>query len=330
MLTGLHQQVRKTIRRYDLLPPGSRVLIGLSGGSDSVALTALLLDLAEHGGFTVVGCAHLNHDLRDTAARDEQFCKQFAHQIGLPIRIGRGGVQTYVREHRVSIEAAARTIRYSFLSEAAEASRADRIAVGHTQDDQAETFLMKLVRGAGQAGLGGIYPRRGTVVRPLLDTPRASLREWLVSRALTWVEDETNDDLANPRNRVRLRALPELGQVLGGDPKPSIARVAALLREDGEWLDAEAASAFRLVVESSDSGLMVHAARLALLPMPIQGRVLRLALQRLAGGSEVGLEHVESARAVMQGLSAGVDVPGGRVELSREILVLSERKTAPK
>ncbi len=330
MLTGLHQQVRKTIRRYGLLPAGSRVLVGLSGGSDSVALTTLLVDLAAHGEFSVVGCAHLNHDLRDTAERDERFCRDFAHQVGLPIQIALGGVQRYVHEHRVSVEAAARIIRYSFLNEAAETCGADRIAVGHTQDDQAETLLMKLVRGAGQAGLGGIYPRRGAIVRPLLETSRAALREWLGSRALSWVEDETNDDLANPRNRVRLRVLPELAEVLGSDPRPSIARAAALCREDGEWLDAEAANAFSAIVEPTVGGLKVGAAQLAGLPMPIQGRVLRLALRALAGTSEVGLEHVEAARTVAQGHAAGVDVPGGRVELSREMLVLLERKAGPK
>lgn len=330
MLTAIHQQVRRTIRRYDLFTEGSRVLVGLSGGSDSVALTRLLLDLSEHGGFTVVGCAHLNHELRDSADRDEQFCREFAAKTNLPIQFARGGVKSYAIEYGVSIEEAARKIRYSYLARVAEALGADRIAVGHTRDDQAETFLMKLVRGAGQAGLAGIYPRRGAVVRPLLDVSRDELRQWLRSRSEDWVEDETNADLENPRNRIRFRVLPELALALGGDPKPAIARAAAILREDGEWLEATAEQAFGALAKDRADGLAFEAEALRGLPRPIEARVLRVGLSRLAGDREVAQAHVESARAVLHGQSGAVDVPGGRVELSRGILVLIERKALPK
>ena len=118
--------------------------------------------------------------------------------------------RSYAQTQRLSVEDAARRLRYDFLHRAAESAAADRIAVGHTRDDQAETFLLKLIRGAGLTGLGGIYPRRGNVVRPLLDVGRADLRRYLESRGQAWVEDETNEDLENPRNRIRHRVLPEL------------------------------------------------------------------------------------------------------------------------
>ncbi|MEQ1757785.1 MAG: tRNA lysidine(34) synthetase TilS [Vicinamibacterales bacterium] len=341
MLGALHQQVRRTIRRYDLLPAGSRVVVALSGGSDSVALTRLLADLSTHGGFVVAGCAHLNHGLRATADRDEAFCRTFAASRALQLQVGRADVAAYAAENGLSIEAAARKIRYSYLDSAAADLGADCIASGHTRDDQAETFLMKLMRGAGQAGLGGIYPRRGALIRPLLDVSREELRDWLRAGGQDWVEDETNADLENPRNRIRISVLPELAKALGGDPRPSIARAAALLREDGEWLDATAEREFdRLVAGSdrgqtgvrpgSDQGQTLDAAQLLKLPPPVEARVLRLALGRLAGDREVTLEHVELARAVLRGQSAAVDVPGGRVELSRSLLVLLDRKAGPK
>ena len=329
MLTALHQQVRRTIRRHDLLPNGSRVLVGLSGGSDSVALTRLLVDLAEHGGFTVVGCAHLNHELRPLAARDERFCEQFAARMALPIQFAHGGVQSYAETHRVSIEEAARKIRYAFLIRAAESLGADRIAVGHTRDDQAETVLMKLMRGAGPAGLAGIYPRRGAVIRPLLDVSRDELRDWLTSQSQDWVDDETNGDLENPRNRVRLRVLPELALALGGDPKPAIARTAALSRADGEWLEETARQEFESLVQPLSGGVAFEAAALARLPGPIETRVLREALRQIAGDREVTSDHVESAIGVRRGQAGGADIPGGRVELSRGLLVLLERKALP-
>ena len=125
------------------------MLVGLSGGSDSVALTRALLDLAALGDFTVVGLAHLNHRLRPTAARDEQFCRDLAARLGLAIAVEEADVAAYAASEGLSIEDAARRLRYAFLDRAAAAAWAARIAVGHTMDDQAETFLLKLMRGAG-------------------------------------------------------------------------------------------------------------------------------------------------------------------------------------
>src|SRR4030095_7838483 len=145
----LHQRVRKTIERNALCLPGSRVAVGISGGSDSVALLFLLRDLAENGRFTVAGLAHLNHALRVTADRDERFCRDLADRLHLRIAVKKEDVKGYARVRNRAVEDAARRIRYDFLEQAADAFGADRIAVGHTQDDQAETLLLKLIRGAG-------------------------------------------------------------------------------------------------------------------------------------------------------------------------------------
>jgi len=325
-LTGLQQQVRRTIRRHVLCPPGTRVLVGLSGGSDSVALTRLLLELAEHGGFEVVGVAHLNHQLRPTAARDEAFCRDFAGRAGLRIVVESADVQSYARQSRRSIEDAARHLRYEFFERAATQLGADRIAVGHTQDDQAETFLLKLMRGAGLTGLAGIYPRRGRVIRPLLDVTRGELRAWLESRGERWVDDETNENLDNPRNRVRHRVLPELERAAGGDPKANIARAAALIREDAQWLDGLALDWFARVVVPSDTGAEVNPQTLAEAPPPIQRRVVLLALRQVAGDREVGQDHVEAVMAVLGGSQGAVDLPGSRAELRGGKLVLLQQK----
>jgi tRNA(Ile)-lysidine synthase len=330
LLTGLHQQVRRTIHRHGLLAEGSRVLVAVSGGSDSVALTRLLRDLAEHGSFTVVGLAHMNHGLRTTSDRDEAFCRDLARHLGLPIQVAQGRVLEYAAEHRLSTEEAARTIRYSFLEDRATAVGADRIAVGHTRDDQAETVLMKLVRGAGPVGLSGIYPRRGRVIRPLLEVSRSALRAWLERQGASWMEDETNEDISNPRNRLRLRVLPELAEVLGGDPRRAIAQVAALVREDSEWLESQVDTHVERLVRRGGAGIQADLAGVQALPTPLQRRLLRRALCELAGQAEVGFEHVEAVRALLRGKGGAVDVPGGRVELSAGMLVLIERKASSK
>ena len=326
MTSALHQQVRRTIRRYGLLPAGSRVLVGLSGGSDSVALTRLLLDLAEHGGFSVVGLAHLNHGLRSSAQADEDFCREFAQRVGVPLDVERAAVRDYASSESLSVEDAARRLRYAFLERTAAARAADRIAVGHTQDDQAETFLLKLIRGAGLRGLGGIYPRKGVVIRPLLDVTRDDLRAYLRSRAENWIEDETNEDLANPRNRIRHRVLGELDRALEGSSRRAIARAAALIREDGQWLDALGEERFLTLARRTGAGLELDVPGLADTPEPVRRRVLLRAMREAGGHREIGLEHVEAVSALLNGAQGGVDVPGTRVELCGGKLVLLEQR----
>jgi tRNA(Ile)-lysidine synthase len=306
------------------------VLVGLSGGSDSVALLFVLLDLAENGGFTIAGLAHVNHQLRASAARDEEFCRALAGRLKLRIAVKNEDVKGYARGRNLSVEDAARRIRYDFMEQTADALGAQRIAVGHTQDDQAETFLLKLIRGAGLTGLGGIHPRRGRVIRPLLDVSRADLRSYLDSRGEGWIEDESNEDLENPRNRIRHVVLRELDCAAGGATRPAIARAAGLLREDAEWLDELATRRYvELTAESSD-GLTIEAAALLAEPPPLRRRILLRALRAAAGGREVGLDHVEAAMAALAAAAGGVDIPGGRVELKRGKLVLVQQKPAPK
>ena len=291
-----------------------------------MALTRLLLDLAGHREFTVSGLAHLNHRLRPSADRDESFCRSFAGRLGLPIVVEAADVRSHAQAHALSIEDAARRLRYAFLERMAAEIGADSIAVSHTQDDQAETFLLRLMRGAGLTGLAGIHPRRGAVVRPLLDVTDKDLRTYLASQGEQWVEDESNDDLDNPRNRVRHRILPELDRAAGGSTHPAIARAAALIREDGQWLDQLGDERFRVLAVETDAGLELDISRLAETPPPVLRRVLLQAMRSLAGAREVGLDHVEAVAALLNGTSGGVDVPGSRVERRGARLILLRQR----
>jgi tRNA(Ile)-lysidine synthase len=298
------------------------VLVGLSGGSDSVALTLLLRDLARTLDFTVAGVAHVNHQLRETAARDEAFCRALAARLDLPILVAGRDVKALAAGKGCSIEDAARQARYAFFATAAADLAATRIAVGHTTDDQAETFVLKLARGAGTTGLGAIYPRRDEVIRPLLEVSREELREYLRSQSEPWVEDETNADLSNPRNRVRHDVLPHLERVLGLPARRAIARAAGLAGEDARWLDELAAARLALLTADTQDGVEIDADLLRHEPPPIARRILLRALRDRAHGKEIGLEHVQTALDVLTGLSAAAEVPGCRVELRGKKLVL--------
>ena len=320
--SGLHQRVRRTIGRHALLPTGARVLVGLSGGSDSVGLLLVLHELATHGGFSVVAAGHFNHRARPTADRDERFCRDLSASVGMAFVRDDANVAAVAAAEGQSFEECARRLRYSFLHRAARDHGADRIAVGHTRDDQAETFLLKLARGAGPSGLGAVYPRRGAIVRPLLDVSRDEIREWLAARQQNWVEDESNAALGNPRNRIRHRVLPELDAAYGGPTRAQLARAADLAREDGQWLDEQAAERLAALARHGQDRLEFNASALLMEPAPLLRRLILQAMREQAGEKEIGLEHVELALEVLRGERQGADVPGSRWELRREALVL--------
>jgi tRNA(Ile)-lysidine synthase len=324
-LNALLQQVRRTVRRHALCPPGSRVVVGVSGGSDSVALARALIELSAALDIQLAALAHFNHRLRPAAVRDQEFCRDLAASLGVPFVADAADVAAYASTQGLSIEDAARRLRYDFLERTAARLPAERVAVGHTMDDQAETFLLKLMRGAGSTGLGGVYPQRGTVIRPLLDVSRDDLRGWLTSLGQAWVEDETNADLANPRNRLRHRVLPELDAAYGGPTRASIARAAELAREDGQWLDEQASTRYRALVRDGQDCLEMDVAALLAEPLPLRRRVLLLAMRARAGGREVGHDHVESALGVLRGYARAADVPGSRWELRGAVLVLYDQ-----
>ena len=309
----LTDRVRRTLRKHALVEPGSRVIVALSGGPDSVALTWLLGELAETGLVSVVGLAHFNHRLRETALRDEAFCCDVAARLALPIETGSADIRALASERRSSIEDAAREARYAFLEQAADRLGADRIAVGHTRNDQAETFLLRVVRGAGPRGLASIHPRVGRIIRPLIDTTREEVLEYLARQGLVYCDDETNRDLGNPRNRVRLELLPYLRQHLAPDIVAVLAREAAIARDDAEWLEQEAAEQESRCVRSDRASIDLDAGALGGLPPAVARRVIRRALLRAAPGRFVSFEHVEAVLDLSrQGARGGIDLAGQR------------------
>jgi tRNA(Ile)-lysidine synthase len=187
-----------------------------------------------------------------------------------------------------------------------------------------------LIRGAGPSGLGGVYPSKGHVVRPLLDVSRDDLRAWLASLGQAWIEDETNADVRNPRNRIRHRVLPELDAAYGGTTRASIARAAELAREDGQWLDELAARRYQALASGDHDCVQLDVPALLTEPLPVLRRVLLQAMRARANGREIGQEHVEAGIAVLRGYARAADVPGSRWELRGRNLVLYDQGPASK
>ena len=301
-----------TIRRHGLARPGERVLVGLSGGADSVALLHLLRALEQDGLLTVAGAAHLNHQLRGAEAdADEAFCAALARRLGVSFRSERADLPARARAEKRSIEDTARAVRYEFLARAADELGADAVAVAHTRDDQAETFLLRLLRGSGTRGLAAIYPRAGRVIRPLLDAGRAELRAYLVSIGETFREDASNADVRIPRNRIRHELIPYLALHVSPGVTDVLARDAALARQDEEFLRDEAINLAAGIV-LTDGAVRIDVAGLAGAPRALSSRVVHAALQRLAGSRSISFHHVEQVFALADAAGEGgaVSLPG--------------------
>jgi tRNA(Ile)-lysidine synthase len=316
--------VRSTIRRHGLVPAGARVAVALSGGPDSVALLHLLRDLESEGDLTVAGILHYNHQLRPAAEDDERFCRDLAGDLHLPIEVGRGDVRGEARARKRSVEDMARRLRYGFFEEAARRLRADAVAVGHSEDDQAETFLLRILRGSGTRGLGGIRPKAGSIIRPLLETSRQRLREYVADRQLAFRDDETNLDLSIPRNRVRHELLPYLSREFSPGIVEVLAREASLAQVDEDHLQREAIELARTVVltltpieqgpgaaADDASPAVLDADGLAAAPPAVGSRVGRLVLERLVGDRFIGSDAVQRLLDLARGARGeAVSLPG--------------------
>ncbi|MCS7247990.1 MAG: tRNA lysidine(34) synthetase TilS [Anaerolineales bacterium] len=268
------------------MAPHDELVVGVSGGPDSLAL---MVSLYEAGWRMMV--AHLNHQLRPAAHVEEEGVREIASRLGVPFVSRRVDVIAYARENSMSIEEAARHCRYRFLFEEAHRIQAKAVLVAHTADDQVETFLMRLLRGAGGEGLRGMRvsllpnPWSATIplIRPLLSVWRAQIMDYLAQRELQPFWDESNLDNAYLRNRIRNSLLPQL-ESYNPQIRKLLWQTSCILADEEEVLDAQLELAWReIVVEHPAKVLGLNLAKFGRVPRPIQRRVIRRAWQFVVG-----------------------------------------------
>ncbi|BDG06344.1 tRNA lysidine(34) synthetase TilS [Anaeromyxobacter oryzae] len=279
-------RVLATLRRRRLLGPEDHALVALSAGPDSTALVAALAALRDTGHLRAVSALHVDHGLRPEVDADAAAAAEACERLGVAfasvrVVVGAGNVQ-----------AAARRARYAALRAEATRVGATRIATGHTRSDQAETVLFRLLRGAGARGLGGIPPRRGIVVRPLIDRAREEGLAYLDARRLRWRDDPTNASPRFTRNRIRHEVLPALRAVAPAAER-SLARAADLARSDDRALEARAR-----VRAGDETGITVAA--LASQPDAVRRRIVRRLWRNAGGGRALGRERVDAVLALLR------------------------------
>lgn len=338
MRTPLEQAVLETIRRSRMLTPGDRVAVAVSGGADSVALLRILENLSDDLGITLL-VAHFDHQLRGAESEaDSEFVAGLARESGLEFAITRENVAQAAQESDWNLEDAARRLRYGFFQRLIEKGRATRIAVAHTADDQAETVLAHLFRGTGLTGLAGIYPQVGPVVRPLLETRRKELREFLQERGERWREDQTNLDMRRLRARIREQLIP----VLEHDFSPAIvchlSGLARFAREEEAFWIALVEDCFRARSKRAGDTVSIairdlHAPLGQIDPANLRSlteRMIRRLYQELRGDCrDLVAGHVEQVIRLATQSSSGkrVELPGGiRAERAFDKIIFSRQR----
>jgi tRNA(Ile)-lysidine synthase len=347
-VTSFEQRVLDFTREMQMLAPGDRAGVAVSGGADSVALLRLLENLRETLGITLL-VVHFDHGLRGAESEaDARFVAQLARARGLEFVVDREDVSAVAARHKWNLEDAARRLRYAFFERLVAEGRATRIVVAHTADDQAETVLAHMLRGTGPAGLAGIYPVAGPVVRPLLRERREDLRKYLRRLGQDWREDMTNLDLRRLRARIRQRLLPLLERDFSSHVVRHLAVLARLAREDEAFWTLLVEDRFRALVRADGRNLQIRVPDLlapmslasgagpdgeapgSAVPAPLRAlteRLIRRLYQELRGDRRgLTARHVEQVIHLAARSTSGrrVELPGGiLVERSFDDLVFS-------
>ncbi len=315
----LVRAVDKTMKAYDLVQPGDRVLVGFSGGPDSTALLLCLQCLAARQAISP-GAAHLNHGLRGArAAEDARHAARVAAALHIPFVSETLSVAAFRRTCRMSPEEAGRVVRHRFLQQAAADGGYNRIALGHHRDDDAESLLMRFLRGSGPLGLSGIPPQgRGVegdipVIRPLLRVPRAEIQAFVQRNDIPVREDESNADRRFLRNRIRHELMPLLKSAYNPRLDEGLSRMAQLMREEETWLGELTTQTLEaLLVAEHGTSLVLDRRGLEACPPALQRRVLRAAVVRCKGDlRHMGFVPLEAIRrfAVQGPREGALDLP---------------------
>jgi len=299
MTTDMYALVRKAVQRYHLIDPGDTVLVGVSGGPDSMALLHILHHLQNAYGISLI-VAHYHHGLRgDASDRDAVFVEQQARVLGIPYMMERAPES--LLQQSGNLEERARRLRYAFFERAARFRGANKTALGHNANDQAETILLWLFRGAGRSGMTGIPPMRDDIIRPLIDIDRKGIICFLTENRIPWVEDRTNTDINRTRNNMRHRIIPVLEQEFGSHVLQRLRNTADILRDEEQWLQRIVNQAFHELVEESPEGSLVIAVDAVLArPIALQRRILRQAVEAIQGSTRrLSLRHVEAVISLL-------------------------------
>ena len=309
------RKVKTTISKYRMIKPRDRVVVAVSGGPDSVCLLSILNELKGDLGIEVI-TAHFDHGLRPLEDEDEtRFVHDLSDSLTLPF-VAEKAKQLF-KEGKGTLEEKARHERYGFFKKVKKDFSAQKIAVGHTLNDQAETVLMRLLRGSGPSGLGGILPcRDNEVIRPLIETSRKEVMRYLEQKGLEYVTDSSNSEIRFLRNRIRLEILPALMEI---QPRiiERLGQTAQIMRRDDEWMTSESVKWIKGTAENKGyQEIQFPLPAFKKLPTALKHHVVRQGLGMAGGGlRRIGRCHIDAVNSLAEGSKpqARIDLPNGLI-----------------
>lgn len=324
------ERIKKTIEKHSMFGIGDKIVIGVSGGADSVTLLHTLDRLKDEYQLSLF-IVHLNHMFRGKDAdEDGEFVAKLGDTLGVPAFIKKIDIPKMAQEKGLSSQVAAREARYQLYEEVACQVSANRIALGHNADDQVETVLMRLLRGAGEEGLSGIPPVREQIIRPLIEISRADIESYCREQQLEFRTDYSNFKTIYLRNKIRIELLPKLEKEYNNNIKQIFLRLSDISREDNSYLHSKALEHLESIIVSQEFQKIILAwEKLAVLPKALQRRVLREGIRVIKGNLlSIGFIHLEEVISFFFSEQRGKKIlPGGIViEKSYKNLVIRKEE----
>lgn len=332
----LISKVRRTIEKYRMLEQGDRVVVAVSGGPDSVFLLHALKELREDFNLTLI-VAHLDHCIRGMEAKREcRFVEDLANSLHLPFESKSIDISALKKTEKKSTQQAARDARYEFFIDTLKKFNAQKVSLGHNADDQAETVLMRLIRGAGTKGLCGIPPiRDGIFIRPLIEVQRSEIKGFLRENRIEFVIDSSNRENVYLRNKVRNSLMPILMKEYNPGIVQNLIHTSEILRKEDEFMEKLVLDLFsRICVSRGKESLTLNILYLKDLEESIQVRVLRKAIESFSGDlKRISFKHMESLMGILssEGANKSLSLPGGIIVEKRynELIIRREVKATP-
>ena len=304
----LLQKIQKTIKKHKLISPNDKIVIGVSGGPDSVCLLHVLWKLQKAQNLIV---AHVNYGYRGKQAdQDQKYVKNLAKRLGLKIYIKKLKINEWKSTPKKNIEAKFRKIRYDFFNDILQKEKANKIAVAHQADDQVETVIMFFLRGAGIRGLSGMSYRRNKIIRPLLDCSRSEILEYLAKNKLEYRKDVTNEDISFTRNRIRHKLIPYLEKKFNPNIKKTLFASTQIIQDDFQFIQEESKKYLRKIIakdtKQKNSVLKLKLKQFLKLKSALQRNILRLVLAKFLGDiRDISLADLEETRRMLKQAKTG-------------------------
>jgi len=310
-------KIKKTIKEHNLIEQDDKIIVAISGGPDSVCLLHALYQLKEEYNLELYG-AHLNHNFRGIDAQiDAQYVSNLCEDLNVLSFIKSMDVPQYAKQNGLSPEEAGRILRYDFFEEVAQRVGATKIAVAHNENDQAETVLMRLLRGTGLQGLTAIHINRGNIIRPLLNIDRNSIEEYCEIHKLSPRIDKTNLESIYKRNKIRLELIPYLQENYNPNIMDNLVKTAETLKDDFDFIEERSREVYeKLVIMQSEYNVILPISRLKELHSSLKSRIIRLAAEQLLGRQEVlEYKHVQNVLELVERGATGkkITLPLGLV-----------------